>query len=132
MTCQRRIGSEEKISPSKTQNAYLMLWQKFGSFKRSNTSKRPTVRMPSVQENKAITAAARSDPDAQPLTPTQLKAMVPLKSLRGRPISENKKQLVSVRYSPEVLAYFKSTGEGWQSLMDSVLRQYVASQSLGG
>jgi uncharacterized protein (DUF4415 family) len=87
--------------------------------------------MPSVHEDKAITAAARSDPDAQPLTPTptQLTAMVPLKSLRGRPKSENKKQLVSVRYSPEVLAYFKSTGDGWQSLMDSVLRQYVSSQS---
>jgi hypothetical protein len=39
--------------------------------------------MPSVQEDKAITAAARSDPDAQPLTPKSLKAMVPLKSLRG-------------------------------------------------
>ncbi len=88
--------------------------------------------MPSVQEDKAITAAAKSDPDAQPLTPTQLKAMVPLKNLRGRPKSENKKQLVSVRYSPEVLAYFQSTGEGWQSLMDSVLRQYVASHSRGG
>ncbi len=75
-------------------------------------SKRPTVRVPSVQEDKAITAAAKSDPDAQPLTPTQLKTMVPLKSLRGRLKSENKKQLVSVRYSPEVLAYFKSTGEG--------------------
>lgn len=50
----------------------------------SKISKRPTVRMPSVQEDKAITAAAKSDPDAQPLTPTQLKAMVPLKSLRGR------------------------------------------------
>ena len=53
----------------------------------STISKRPTVRMPSVQEDKAITAAARSDPDAQPLTPTptQLTAMVPLKSLRGQP-----------------------------------------------
>ena len=98
----------------------------------SKISKHPTVRMPSVQEDKAITAAARSDPDAQPLTPTQLKAMVTLKSLRGRPKSANKKQLVSVRYSPEVLAYFKSTGEGWQSRMDSVLRQYVASHSRGG
>ena len=98
----------------------------------STISKRQTVRMPSVQEDKAITAAARSNPDAQPLTPTQLKAMVPLKNLRGRPKSENKKQLVSVRYSPEVLAYFKSTGDGWQSLMDSVLRQYVANHSRGG
>jgi hypothetical protein len=52
---------------------------------------RPTVRMPSMQKDKFITAAAHSDPDAQPLTPTQLKAMAPLKSLRDRPRCENKK-----------------------------------------
>lgn len=92
-------------------------------------SRRSTVRMPTVEEDRAITIAAKSDPDAQPLTPKQLKAMVPLKALRGRPKSENKKLLVSVRYSPEVIAYFKSTGEGWQSLMDSVLRKYVARHS---
>lgn len=95
----------------------------------SRISKRPTVRMPTVEEDRSITAAAKSDPDAQPLTPKQLKTMVPLKALRGRPKSENKKLLVSVRYSPEVVAYFKSTGEGWQSLMDSVLRKYVARHS---
>ncbi len=94
-------------------------------------TKRPIVRLPTVEEDRAITAAARSDPDAQPLTPKQLKAMVPLKALRGRPKSENKKLLVSVRYSPEVVAYFKSTGDGWQSLMDSVLRKYVARHSRG-
>jgi len=85
--------------------------------------------MPTAAEDRAITAAAKSDPDAQPLTSTQLKAMVPLKSLRGRPKSDNKKLLVSVRYSPEVIAYFKSTGEGWQSRMDGVLRQYVSRHS---
>ena len=95
----------------------------------SKISKRPAIRMPTVAEDKAITAAARSNPDAQPLTPRQLNAMVPLKALRGRPRSPNKKLLVSVRYSPEVVAYFKSTGEGWQSLMDSILRKYVARQS---
>lgn len=95
----------------------------------SKTSERPVVHMPTAEEDRAITAAARSDPDAQPLTPKQLKAMVPLASVRGRPKSANKKLLVSVRYSPEVIAYFKSTGEGWQSLMDSVLRQYVARHS---
>lgn len=95
----------------------------------SKTSKRPPIHMPTVQEDKAINAAAKSDPDAQPLTPTQLKAMVPLRSLRGRPRSENAKQLVSVRYSPEVVSYFKSTGEGWQTLMDRVLREYVAKHS---
>ncbi|WP_237763378.1 BrnA antitoxin family protein [Thiobacillus denitrificans] len=81
--------------------------------------------MPTVEEDKAITAAARSDPDVQPLTPKQLKSMVPLRTLRGRPKSDNKKLLVSVRYSPEVVAYFKSTGEGWQSRMDEALREYV-------
>ena len=95
----------------------------------SKASKRPTVTMPSVQENRVITAAAKADPDAQPLTPKQLSSMVPLRALRGRPKLANPKQLVSVRYSPEVLEYFKSTGEGWQSRMDGVLRQYVTRQS---
>jgi uncharacterized protein (DUF4415 family) len=95
----------------------------------SKISNRPTILMPTAEEDKAITAAARSDPDAQPLTPNQLKAMVPIRALRGRPKSENKKLLVSVRYSPEVVAYFKSTGEGWQSRMDGVLRKYVTRHS---
>jgi len=85
--------------------------------------------MPTTEEDKAITAAAKADPDAQPLTPKQLKHMVPMQALRGRPKSASTKQLVSVRYSPEVLAYFKSTGEGWQSRMDRVLREYVTRHS---
>ncbi|WP_449427255.1 BrnA antitoxin family protein [Rhodanobacter umsongensis] len=91
----------------------------------SKASKRPSIAMPTAHEDKAITTAAKADPDAQPLTPKQLKSMIPLRALRGRPKSESAKQLVSVRYSPEVLAYFKSTGEGWQSRMDGVLRDYV-------
>lgn len=82
--------------------------------------------MPSVAEDKVITAAAKSDPDAQPLSAAQLKAMVPIKALRGRPKSQSPKQLVSVRYSPEVVEYFRATGEGWQSRMDGVLLKYVA------
>ena len=95
----------------------------------SKISKHNTIFMPTQEEGKAITAAAKSDPDAQPLLPKQLKAMVPIRALRGRPKSENKKLLVSVRYSPEVVEYFKSTGEGWQTLMDSVLRKYVSRHS---
>ena len=92
----------------------------------SKISKRPTVLMPTAAEDRAITAAARRDPDAKPLTSRQLNAMVPLRALRGRPKSATSKLLLSVRYSPEVVAYFKSTGEGWQSRMDSVLRNYVS------
>lgn len=97
----------------------------------SKTTKRPSIRMPSVEEDRTIVVAAKSDPDAQPLSPKQLKAMVPLRAARGRPKSANKKLLVSVRYSPEVVAYFKSTGDGWQSRMDSVLLKYVAKHSRG-
>ena len=85
--------------------------------------------MPTTAENRAITAEAKADPNAQPLTAKQLSAMVPLRTLRGRPKSDSPKQLVSVRYSQEVLTYFKSTGEGWQSRMDGVLRAYVTKQS---
>ena len=98
----------------------------------SKTRKKPVVAMPTVEEDKAITRAARSDPDAAPLTPKQLKAMVPLRTLRGRPKSPHKKLLVSVRYSPEVVAYFKATGEGWQSRMDGVLKAYVERRSRQG
>ena len=95
----------------------------------SKISKRPAIVMPSVEEDRAITAAAKTDPDAKPLTAAQLKAMVPMTALRGRPKSETPKLLVSVRYSPEVITYFKSTGQGWQSRMDRVLSQYVARQA---
>lgn len=50
-------------------------------------------------------------------------------AVRGRPKSPNKKQLVSVRYSPEVLRYFRGTGEGWQARMDGVLLDYVAKRA---
>src|SRR3970040_2446919 len=95
----------------------------------SKISAKRALRMPSAEENARILAAAKADPDAKPLTRKQLAEMVPLKSLRGRPKSENKKQLVSVRYSPEVIAYFRSTGEGWQARMDGVLSEYVSKHS---
>ncbi len=44
----------------------------------SKFSKRSMILMPTAEEDKAITAAARSDPDAQPLTQKQLKSMVPV------------------------------------------------------
>lgn len=95
----------------------------------SKTPKRTPIALPMAKEDKLLVAVAKADPDAQPLTAKQLKAMVPLRALRGRPKSANPKQLVSVRYSPEVLAFFKATGEGWQSRMDGVLRQYVSRRS---
>jgi uncharacterized protein (DUF4415 family) len=92
----------------------------------SSARKRPAIHRPTEAEDAAIVTAAKSDPDAQPLTDAQLASMVPLRTLRGRPKSVNPKVLLSVRYSPEVVDYFKSLGDGWQSKMDSVLREHVA------
>ena len=44
---------------------------------------------------------------------------------RGRPISGARKEQVSVRYSPEVLSYFRSTGDGWEARMDAALQLLV-------
>jgi len=96
--------------------------------KTASSRKRPNIIMPTAAEDVAITAAALADVDAQPLTDAQLAAMVPLRTLRGRPKSANPKVLLSVRYSPEVVDYFKSLGEGWQSQMDRVLREHVSRQ----
>lgn len=39
------------------------------------------------------------------------------------------KEQVTVRYSPDVLAYFRATGEGWQTRMDEALREWIRGHS---
>lgn len=36
-----------------------------------------------------------------------------------------KKMLLSIRYSPEVVEYFRATGEGWQARMDAALKEWI-------
>ena len=47
----------------------------------------------------------------------------------GRPRSASSKVLLSVRYSREVVDFFRATGEGWQARMDGALKEYVAQHS---
>jgi hypothetical protein len=46
---------------------------------------------------------------------------------RGRPAGTAKKTQTTVRISNEVLAYFRSSGRGWQTRMDAALKKYAAS-----
>jgi len=87
--------------------------------------------MPTLAEDRAITAAAKVDPDTVLLTPAQLDQLVPLRRVLGRPRSPNRKLLLAIRYSPDVVRYFRFTGAGWQSRMDGVLRRYVARRTRG-
>ena len=53
---------------------------------------------------------------------------------RGRPrkAAGERKEAISLRLSPEVLAHFRSSGEGWQTRIDEVLREHVRAQFVGG
>jgi uncharacterized protein (DUF4415 family) len=44
---------------------------------------------------------------------------------RGRPKSDNPKQLVSLRLDADVLRWFKRTGVGYQSRIGDILRRHV-------
>jgi uncharacterized protein (DUF4415 family) len=57
--------------------------------------------------------------------------MVPLRVLRDHPKLANKKHLVSMRYRPEVMAYFKASRAGWQARMDAALKESVEVHSTG-
>ncbi|WP_373432533.1 BrnA antitoxin family protein [Geothrix sp. 21YS21S-2] len=46
--------------------------------------------------------------------------------LKGRgPQKAPTKTLLSMRYSPEVLDYFRASGPGWQTRMDEALKQWI-------
>lgn len=49
-----------------------------------------------------------------------------LRPKRGRPPKATRKRAINIRLSPEVLAYFRATGPGWQTRMDEVLRKHAA------
>lgn len=44
---------------------------------------------------------------------------------RGRPRAEHPKDRINIRLSHEVVEYFKSAGDGWQTRIDSALRQFI-------
>ncbi len=45
---------------------------------------------------------------------------------RGRPHVEFPKERINIRLSHEVVEHFKSAGEGWQTRIDTALRQFIA------
>ena len=98
------------------------------------TEKRIGLLAVSALTEEEITAAARLDPDAQPLTEEQLAEFRRVTDIPGNSIVEKthalvtetkNKQLVSIRYDKDVIAFFKAQGKGYQRLMNTVLRNYM-------
>ena len=82
--------------------------------------------MPSDEEELEIKKGIAQDSDSVPLTDDQWEGVKPVLKI-GRPFSDNPKKPVSIRLSSEVLEYFRATGKGWQTRMDEVLKNYVAT-----
>jgi len=78
----------------------------------------------SDEEDAKIRAGIAEDADTFEATEADVKQMKRV----GRPPSAITKERITVRLSPEVTTYFRSLGSGWQTRMDEVLRDYVASR----
>lgn len=48
---------------------------------------------------------------------------------RGRPPKAVRKETINIRLSPEVLAYFRAQGRGWQTRIDEALKEWIARNS---
>lgn len=97
----------------------------------------------SDEENARIIAAAESDPDALPLTDEELARMRPahevipeflakwLRRKRGRPPVNAPKKQVTLRLDQDVIEHFRSSGPGWQTRINDVLRKAAAKKQAG-
>lgn len=86
-------------------------------------NKRPKLIPPTPEEDTAITATALSDPDNPPLTDDQLARMRPM---RGRPRLARPKVALTMRVDADVLDALKRSGPGWQTRVNSLLRDALA------
>ncbi len=83
--------------------------------------KKKLIRL-SAKEDSAITAAAKLDPDARPLTDKQWDKVKPiLMRGRGRPLGSGIKKQVTLRIDSDTLAFYKSKGTGWQTFINVLL-----------
>lgn len=85
---------------------------------------KPGTILPTEQEDEAITAAAMSDPDAVPFTDEEWDAVKPTVR-RGRPLGSGAKEQITVRFDSDVIEAFKADGQGWQTRMNDVLRDWL-------
>ncbi len=99
---------------------------------------KPGTIIPTHREDTEINAQIKADSDdfewtekifceAKPFESSDLPKSFKDKVRKERLKVKKPKILLSVRYSSDVVEFFKTSGKGWQTRMDEVLREYVAS-----
>jgi uncharacterized protein (DUF4415 family) len=65
------------------------------------------------------------DEDERPLTKEEMQSGVTeYRRLRGRPVGSTKEQ-IAIRFDADVLAALRATGKGWQTRVNSVMREWL-------
>ncbi len=75
--------------------------------------------IPNEAETRKIQQGIAADPDT--CTLDEFRKMRPV----GRPKAAVRKERVTIRLSPEITAYFRATGKGWQTRVDEALKEYI-------
>jgi len=79
--------------------------------------------LPSDQEDLEIRKGLLEDPDTFELDTEQFQQLRPVKA--GRPPSDNPKERITIRLSPDVVKAFRASGSGWQTRMDAALKEWL-------
>ena len=87
-----------------------------------------TLILPTPEEEAAINAGITADPDTYELTDEEF---VNLKPAGGLPNSASTTVFTAIRLDAEVLAAFKSSGQGWQARINTVLKEWLSNHSPG-
>jgi uncharacterized protein (DUF4415 family) len=80
------------------------------------------ILIPTPEEDAAINAGIAADPDTFELTQSTFKR---LKPMRGRPLGSGKKIQMTIRFDADIVEAFKNAGEGWQTKMNTALREWL-------
>jgi uncharacterized protein (DUF4415 family) len=91
---------------------------------------KPGTIIPTPQEDARIQTGIDADPDAYSLSDEEWEKVKPIARI-GRPKAEVTKERITIRLSRDVVTQFRATGEGWQTRMDSALRQFIAEHPIG-
>ena len=91
---------------------------------------KPGTILPTLEEDAAITAAAQDDTDALPLTDAEWTAVMP-KVRRGRRLAAVTKERITIRLSRDVVETFRASGDGWQTRVDTALKDWLKTHTPG-
>lgn len=82
---------------------------------------KPGTIVPTREEDEAINRGIAADPDTYELGIADLKQMKKI----GRPKAEVTKERITIRLSPDVVEAFKASGTGWQTRIDTALKDWL-------